>query len=621
MILVAGGGAMGASIAYRLALARRRRRRALRPRARSRGGSTARAMGGVRQQFSTAAEVRLAQESIAFFAELGPPFFDQVGYLFLATTEQGLAELEERRALQAGARRPGRARRRRRSSPGSRPRDVLGAVFCAAGRRRRPARGRTRSSSGAPRELGVEVREHTPPRACSTTADTLVIACGPWSAALGERVGVELPVRPLCRQLLATEPLAVAAGELPMVVEAETGFHFRRRGDRLVLAMTDAEPRWGFETTVDESVFDDRLARLARRFPPAAGAPDRRGLGGALRHDPRRAPDPRQGRRRRLCRLRLLGPRLHAVAGGRRRRSPRRSSTATLVARPRALPARPLRRRRRLPRDASSSRRTLQARCASTSTRSPPIPVIAGAAVSHDDLVLEAADGNRFAAFAAQPDEPAAVGIVVLPDVRGLYRFYEELALRFAERGYAAVAIDYFGRTAGVSKRDDDFEYMEHVAQTTPERDPGRRRRRRRLPARRGRRVGLHRRLLLRRPQLVALGRRRARPRRRGRLLRDARRAERPAGPDRSAPREIAAPILALQAGDDQNITAEHNAAFDAALTAAGRRARGRHLRRRAAQLLRPQVRGVRRGLRGRVAARRSRSSRSTSFPRHELGR
>lgn len=61
------------------------------------------------------------------------------------------------------------------------------------------------------------------------------------------------------------------------------------------------------------------------------------------------------------------------------------------------------------------------------------------------------------------------MGIVVLPDVRGLYRFYEELALRFAERGHAAVAIDYFGRTADVGKRDDDFPYMEHVAQTTPD--------------------------------------------------------------------------------------------------------------------------------------------------------
>ena len=98
----------------------------------------------------------------------------------------------------------------------------------------------------------------------------------------------------------------------------------------------------------------------------------------------------------------------------------------------------------------------------------PPIPPISGAAVSHDDLVLEAADGNRFAAFFATPEEPARVGVVILPDVRGLYRFYEELALRFAERGYTALAFDYFGRTAGVEKRDDDFEYMPHVQQTTP---------------------------------------------------------------------------------------------------------------------------------------------------------
>jgi carboxymethylenebutenolidase len=98
----------------------------------------------------------------------------------------------------------------------------------------------------------------------------------------------------------------------------------------------------------------------------------------------------------------------------------------------------------------------------------PPVAPIAGAAVSHEDLLLESADGTRFAAFAALPDGDPAAGIVVLPDVRGLYGFYEELALRFAERGYAAVAIDYFGRTAGAGKRDDGFEYAEHVAQTTP---------------------------------------------------------------------------------------------------------------------------------------------------------
>jgi carboxymethylenebutenolidase len=99
----------------------------------------------------------------------------------------------------------------------------------------------------------------------------------------------------------------------------------------------------------------------------------------------------------------------------------------------------------------------------------PPVTPIAGAAVSHEDLVLESADGTRFAAFAAAPDGAPVAGIVLLPDVRGLYGFYEELALRFAERGCATVAIDYFGRTAGAEKRGADFEFAEHVAQTTPE--------------------------------------------------------------------------------------------------------------------------------------------------------
>jgi carboxymethylenebutenolidase len=101
----------------------------------------------------------------------------------------------------------------------------------------------------------------------------------------------------------------------------------------------------------------------------------------------------------------------------------------------------------------------------------PPVPRISGAAVSHEDLVLESADGNRFAAFRALPEEllQLSTGVVILPDVRGLYRFYEELALRFAERGHAAIAFDYFGRTAGIEKRPDDWDYMPLVQQLTQE--------------------------------------------------------------------------------------------------------------------------------------------------------
>lgn len=198
----------------------------------------------------------------------------------------------------------------------------------------------------------------------------------------------------------------------------------------------------------------------------------------------------------------------------------------------------------------------------------PPISAISGAAISHDDLVLEAADGNRFAAFAATPDEPAKPGVVILPDVRGLYRFYEELALRFAERGIASVAIDYFGRTAGVAKRDDEFPYMEHVQQTTPEgiqADVAAAVARLRVSCSSIFTVGFC--FGGRNSWLAAAS---------GHGLAGAigfygmpgERNGSP-GPTQRAG-EIESPILALQAGDDQHITAEANAEFDEALTAAG---------------------------------------------------
>jgi carboxymethylenebutenolidase len=98
----------------------------------------------------------------------------------------------------------------------------------------------------------------------------------------------------------------------------------------------------------------------------------------------------------------------------------------------------------------------------------PPITPIAGGALDAQRVTLTAADGNRFIAFRARAAVPTGAGIVVLPDVRGLHPFYEELALRFAEAGVDALAIDYFGRTAGTeTPRDDTFEYMPHVKRTT----------------------------------------------------------------------------------------------------------------------------------------------------------
>ena len=199
----------------------------------------------------------------------------------------------------------------------------------------------------------------------------------------------------------------------------------------------------------------------------------------------------------------------------------------------------------------------------------PPVPTIAGAAISHDDVVLTSADGTRVAAFLATPDEPSRVGIVILPDVRGLYHFYEELALRFAERGYAAIAIDYFGRTAGAEKRDDEFDYMPHVGEMTA------------AGVQADTRAAVEHLRGLGSESLFTVGfclggsvswLAAAS----GHELAGA------VGFYGSPTRErggqsvvqnvsqIEAPILALQAGDDQNITAADNAVFDAALTEAG---------------------------------------------------
>jgi len=97
----------------------------------------------------------------------------------------------------------------------------------------------------------------------------------------------------------------------------------------------------------------------------------------------------------------------------------------------------------------------------------PPIVPIAGGALDSGELTLTADDGTRFSAFSARAADPTNAAAVILPDVRGLHPYYEDLALRFAENGVDAVAIDYFARTAGLGRRDAAFEFMPHVGRTT----------------------------------------------------------------------------------------------------------------------------------------------------------
>ena len=266
-LVVAGAGAIGASIAYHLALAGADEV-VLADVGEVAGGATGKAMGGVRQQFTTEAEVRLAQASVRLFEELGAPLFEQVGYLFLATSEAGLAELEGRFEVQ---RELGVPVERVDASfvAGLRVDDVLGAVICREDGIADPT-GVTRELVRRAAALGVDVRDRTD--ALGLDADVLVVACGASSAPVAAERGVELPVRPLVRQLAEVGPVADVPDDLPMTIE-ESGFHFRRVARGLRLAMGEPELRWDGPADVRDDLVADWRARLAYRYPGAADAP------------------------------------------------------------------------------------------------------------------------------------------------------------------------------------------------------------------------------------------------------------------------------------------------------------------------------------------------------------
>jgi sarcosine oxidase, subunit beta len=265
-VVIAGAGAVGASVAYHLAV-RGAHDVVLADIGEVASGATAKAMGGVRQQFLTRAEAELARRSVRLFEQLGPPLFFQVGYLFVATTEEGAAELERRREL---LRSYGVPVERAEAPPGVYSGDVLAATACWEDGVADPT-AVTRELVRRAAELGVEVREHVD--ALTLPRGVLVVATGAWSRGVGQRVGVDLPVRPLVRQLVDVGPAAEVEPTLPMTIELETGFHFRHvDGNRLRLAMPEAEARWDGPEIVRDDLVEDWLRRLAHRVPSARRA-------------------------------------------------------------------------------------------------------------------------------------------------------------------------------------------------------------------------------------------------------------------------------------------------------------------------------------------------------------
>ena len=106
--------------------------------------------------------------------------------------------------------------------------------------------------------------------------------------------------------------------------------------------------------------------------------------------------------------------------------------------------------------------------CHSTDSR-PPAPPNPGEVAEHGPVNLTSADGTEFLAYSARPAEPRGAGLVILPDIRGLHPYYADLTQRFAEAGFSAVAIDYYGRTAGLGDRDDSFDWQQYLPQVRPD--------------------------------------------------------------------------------------------------------------------------------------------------------
>ena len=226
-------------------------------------------MGGVRQQFTTAAEVRLARASVRLFDELGAPLFEQVGYLFLATTERGLAELEERRSCRRRSGCPSRASTRL-SSRACGSDDVLGATICREDGIADPA--------GVTRELvrraaGSASTSRARPTRSSSTRTSLVIACGAASRAFAAGAR-RRPAYPAARAAARGR----RPGRRPSGRPADDD-----RGERLSLpprrrrrtAARDGEPelRWDGPAEVRDDLVEDWRSGSRIAYPPAAGAP------------------------------------------------------------------------------------------------------------------------------------------------------------------------------------------------------------------------------------------------------------------------------------------------------------------------------------------------------------
>lgn len=310
-IVIIGGGIIGASIAYQLAQ-QGASNIVLLERDTLASGSSGRATGGIRQQFADALDIRFSQASVRFYEQFTTeqptvpaaqrPRFYQHGYLFLVTNQESWQAMQQHVALQQSLGVPTRLlnpQEVQKRLPQLRVDEVIGATFCPTDGYSDPAM-MARALAFEAQARGVLILEHSPVtgitvkhghvQSVQTPSETfltpLVInAAGAYAAFVAQLAGImDLPVRPLRRQLYQTKPFNELPQDVPMVVDLQSGFHFRRRGETIIvtipLSTTEEEDRLSqglapeaFALTINEHLWEE-ISLQARRFCPVlADAP------------------------------------------------------------------------------------------------------------------------------------------------------------------------------------------------------------------------------------------------------------------------------------------------------------------------------------------------------------
>ncbi|TMD29674.1 MAG: FAD-binding oxidoreductase [Chloroflexi bacterium] len=311
-VLIIGGGVIGCSIAYHLTK-RGCRNVVVVERNTIGSGSTAKAAGGFRQQFSYETNVRLAMYSINFFEhfherlELPPDAegvdFHQIGYLFLLSTPEAFTTFERSAALQQRLGLPVEVLTPEQVGsrwPWLSVHDLVGATYCPTDGYGRPhnvmqAFATQAQRLGASFVEGAEVSAITRKAARIMTVKTnqgsfspgsVIICAGPWSGELGRLAGVEIPVQPLRRMCFVTDPFDAIPQDAPMTIEMPNTFHFRPEGAGFMLGTSDQHEPYGFHTTMRWEWLERVMEDAAKRVPVLEQAKIHHGWAGLYETSP-----------------------------------------------------------------------------------------------------------------------------------------------------------------------------------------------------------------------------------------------------------------------------------------------------------------------------------------------